>query len=193
MRELVAAKSANFLRQLRAGFSPDMPTNDALGASMAHESITRRGLFRLLKDPPLPRPERDLPGAVSKEVVRTFVTAGATACNRWADHMRRAGFNVATTEVPDLKPLRERLRVPPDLAACHSAQVGRYVVEGHVPASALRRLLSEKPDATGLAVAGMPAGAPGVECPDEDQYDVVLFGPVTRKVFMKFAGSRWIE
>lgn len=160
---------------------------------MAQDAITRRGLFRLLKDPPMPASARIPSGPVTKEVLYAYRYPDGLSCGRWADHMRRAGFIVKTKDVTDLKPLKERLRVPPDLAACHSAEIGGYVLEGHVPVEAVKRLLTEKPNATGLAVAGMPAGSPGVECPDEDQYDVVLFGPVTRKVFMKYAGARWIE
>jgi hypothetical protein len=160
---------------------------------MAKDAISRRGLFRLLKDPPLPSSGKSATGLVTPEPLHVYRAPEGLACGRWADHMRRAGFVVKTKEAEDLMALRERLRIPADLAACHSAEIAGYVIEGHVPAEAVRRLISEKPDAIGLAVAGMPAGAPGVECMDEDQYDVVLFGPDTRKVYMKYAGARWIE
>jgi hypothetical protein len=160
---------------------------------MAQDSISRRGLFRLLKDPPLPPAANARPGLVTTETLHIYRQHSGAACGRWSEHMRRAGFIIKTKVVEDLKLLRDRLRVPPDLAACHSAEVAGYAIEGHVPAEAVKRLLSEKPNVTGLAVAGMPAGSPGVECLEEDQYDVVLFGPVTRKVYMKFAGALWIE
>ena len=67
------------------------------------------------------------------------------------------------------------------------------MIEGHVPASAVKRLFAEKPKARGLAVAGMPAGAPGVECLDEDPYEVVIFGTNYREVYMKFIGTRVIS
>ena len=72
------------------------------------------------------------------------------------------------------------------LAACHTAEAGGYVLEGHAPAAAVHRLLSERPDATGLAVPGMPAGAPGMEGGSPDKYEVVLFGAKDR--FMRFIG-----
>ncbi|MEY4880303.1 MAG: hypothetical protein RJB62_1772 [Pseudomonadota bacterium] len=163
---------------------------------MANEKITRRGLFGLLKDPPQPPLPKALPGLVSREAVYVHRTPEGIACGAWSDHMRRAGFIVKTKEAADLKSVKERLRVPPDLAACHSAEIEGYAIEGHVPASAVIRLLREKPEASGLAVAGMPAGAPGVECLEEAEYAVMLFGPKImpdgRRVYMKFRGNRMI-
>jgi len=155
---------------------------------MSKDAISRRGLFQLLKDPPPPSSAKTLPAFVSKEVVQLYHAPDGAACARWSDHMRRAGFVVKTSNGVDLKSARERLGVPPDLGACHTAEVAGYAIEGHVPAIAVRRLLEEKPEAAGLAVAGMPAGAPGVECLDEDTYDVVLFGPSFRRVYMRFVG-----
>jgi len=159
---------------------------------MTGKGITRRGLFGLLKDPPsLPVPKA-LPGLVTREAIYIHRTPEGISCGKWSDHMRRAGFIVKTKKTKDLGAVKERLCVPRDLAACHTAELAGYVLEGHVPAVAVKRLLAEKPAATGLAVAGMPAGAPGVECLDEDPYEVVIFGPNLRSVYMKFIGSRAI-
>jgi hypothetical protein len=79
--------------------------------------------------------------------------------------------------------------VPADLAACHTAQVAEYLVEGHVPAVALIRLLDERPDARGLAVPGMPVGSPGMEGGTPQPYGVVLFGPTGRRTYMRFLGD----
>ena len=89
--------------------------------------------------------------------------------------------------------LKQRLGVPAELASCHTAEVGGYVVEGHVPAAAIRRLLAERPDATGLAVPGMPAGSPGMDFPgvDPEPYEVFLFGP-TIQPFGRFLGAQEI-
>lgn len=87
-------------------------------------------------------------------------------CSGWAEHLRQAGFTVEVRDVPDVNRVKARLGVPADLAACHTAEVSGYVIEGHVPASALRRFLGEKPEARGLAVAGMPVGSPGMEVPN---------------------------
>jgi len=159
---------------------------------MSEEGITRRRLFGLLKDPPSPPLPKALPGLVTQEAIYIHRTPDGISCGKWSDHMRRAGFIVKTKETNDLGAIKERLGVPPDLAACHTAELAGYVLEGHVPAIAVKRLLAEKPVAIGLAVAGMPAGAPGVECLYEDPYEVVMFGPNRRDVYMKFIGTRAI-
>ena len=82
--------------------------------------------------------------------------------------------------------------MPSKLAACHTGEVARYVIEGHVPASAIKRLLMEKPRAVGLAVPGMPVGSPGmdVEGMTPETYDVVLFGPEGQSTFARYRGAR---
>ncbi|NEU14405.1 DUF411 domain-containing protein [Methylobacterium sp. BTF04] len=112
-------------------------------------------------------------------------------CEKWVAHLRESGFTVFVTEGP-VNPLKARLGVPRDLASCHTAQVGGYVVEGHVPAGAIKRLLVEKPKGTGLAVPGMPAGSPGMEVDsmEPDTYDVVLFAPEARSVFTRYRGGK---
>ena len=111
-------------------------------------------------------------------------------CERWVAHLRESGFTVTVTDAP-VNPLKVRLGVPRDLASCHTAQVGGYVVEGHVPAGAIKRLLEERPIGTGLAVPGMPVGSPGMEVEgmDPDTYDVVLFGPGERRTFASYRGA----
>ena len=115
-------------------------------------------------------------------------------CSGWVEHLRQAGFAVEVRDVPDVNRVKARLGVPSDLAACHTAEVSGYVIEGHVPASALRRLLGEKPNAKGLAVAGMPVGSPGMEVPGTppDTYDVILFGP-NRRTYARFRGAEEIS
>ncbi|MGU3404990.1 DUF411 domain-containing protein [Methylobacterium brachiatum] len=111
-------------------------------------------------------------------------------CEKWVAHLRENGFTVTVTEGP-VNPLKVRLGVPRDLASCHTAQVGGYVIEGHVPAGAIKRLLVEKPKGTGLAVPGMPAGSPGMEVEgmEPDTYEVVLFGSEARSVFTRYRGG----
>jgi hypothetical protein len=111
-------------------------------------------------------------------------------CSGWVEHLRQAGFAVEVRDVPDVNRVKARLGVPSDLAACHTAEVSGYVIEGHVPAAALRRLLDEKPNAKGLAVAGMPVGSTGMEVPGTppDTYDVILFGP-SRRTYARFRGA----
>ena len=110
-------------------------------------------------------------------------------CGAWVEHMRSAGFSVAVRQGP-VTPLKAKLGVPRDLASCHTAQVGGYVVEGHVPAVAVRQLLEQKPDAMGLSVPGMPTGSPGMEVEgvEPDRYEVVLFGAGWRRPFGSYRG-----
>ena len=113
-------------------------------------------------------------------------------CTAWADHVRQAGFPVEVIEAPAMSRVKARLGVPQALASCHTAEVGGYVVEGHVPAPAIKRLLAEKPSARGLAVPGMPVGSPGMEVEGAapDIYDVVLFGPAGQRSFARYRGDR---
>lgn len=110
-------------------------------------------------------------------------------CMGWVRHLKDAGFAVTIKETAGLRAVRKRLGVPSDLAACHTAEIAGYVVEGHVPAVALRQLLEKRPAAVGLAVPGMPAGSPGMEGGTPAKYDVVLFGASGRQSFMQFVGS----
>ena len=113
-------------------------------------------------------------------------------CAGWVRHLKEAGFAVTVEETADLQVVRKRLGVPADLAACHTAEIAGYVIEGHVPASAVRRLLKELPNATGVAVPGMPAGSPGMEGGAQQRYDAILFGATGRRPFMQFVGAEII-
>lgn len=109
--------------------------------------------------------------------VTVYKTPTCGCCVLWVDHMTEAGFEVETVDVASLEDVKARLGVPNTLASCHTAIVGDYVVEGHVPAEDVERLLAEQPDAAGLAVPGMPIGSPGMEVEGRpaDSYDVFLF------------------
>ncbi len=111
-------------------------------------------------------------------------------CGAWVDHVRTAGFTVEVIESPEVNRLKARLGVPQALASCHTAEIGGFVIEGHVPADAIKRLLAEKPRARGLAVPGMPVGSPGMEVAgvESDTYDVVQFGPEGKKTFARYRG-----
>ena len=111
-------------------------------------------------------------------------------CNGWAEHLRKAGFPVAIVETRDLQAVKTRLKVPSDLASCHTAEIGGYVVEGHVPADAIKRLLRDAPTATGLAVPGMPIGSPGMEGGQPEIYEVFLFGANGRSSFGHYREDR---
>lgn len=97
-------------------------------------------------------------------------------CGKWAEHMRANGFVVKEVKTSAMGAIKRDAGVPQALGSCHTAKVGGYVIEGHVPAADVKRLLAEKPKVAGLAAPGMPMGSPGMEGPyPADRYDVVSF------------------
>ena len=128
------------------------------------------------------------------EPAHISVTKGPNCecCEGWAKHLRASGFSVSVVESTELSAIKTKLGVPADLQTCHTAEVGNYVLEGHVPAAAVRYLLHEKPEnVTGLAVPGMPIGSPGMEVPGTapEEYTVFLFGPTGRRGWARFRGT----
>ena len=112
-------------------------------------------------------------------VVTVWKTPTCGCCKDWVVHLRKEGFTVVSNDVPDTAPIRQKLGLPAKYGSCHTAQVGGYVLEGHVHAREVKRLLREKPVAVGLAVPGMPVGSPGMEMKGEmlgvrDAFEVVL-------------------
>lgn len=127
------------------------------------------------------------PGQTSSDV-RVFRTATCGCCLGWAEHMEQSGFSVEVIEVDDLNAEKARLGVPAGIQACHTAEVDGYVVEGHVPASDVQRLLRERPQIRGLAVPGMPEGSPGMEGPNPEPFAVLAFDAQGRvEVFQRHA------
>jgi hypothetical protein len=128
--------------------------------------------------------------AAEEPVITVHKDPTCGCCSGWVQHLQKAGFVAKVVETRDIDAVKTRLGVPNDLAACHTAEISGYVVEGHVPATALRRFLAEKPQAAGLAVPGMPIGSPGMEAGQPERYDVVLFGPDIRRTYMSFVGDQ---
>lgn len=95
-------------------------------------------------------------------------------CKKWVEHLERGGFTVKAHDVVDVAAMRRELGMPERLGACHTAKVGGYLVEGHVPAADIRKLLKDKPAALGIAVPGMPSGSPGMESAKPVPYDTLL-------------------
>ena len=153
-----------------------------------HMMLSRRRLLTLLGVAPLgvglPATAETLP----EVVVHRDPSCGC--CGAWAEHLRRAGFPVKIVETGDINAIKQRLGVPADLISCHTAEVGGYAVEGHVPEGAIRRLLAERPQAAGLAVPGMPIGSPGMEGGAPETYEVILFGQQGRRVLARYLGDR---
>ncbi|ODA67515.1 hypothetical protein A7A08_01548 [Methyloligella halotolerans] len=117
-----------------------------------------------------------LPAAAAEQTVELWKSPSCDCCAKWADHMKAEGFAVSPhpVDTDTLAKIKHQSGVPSKLASCHTGKIGGYVIEGHVPASDVKRLLEEKPEAVGLTVPGMPIGSPGMEGPDPESYDVLL-------------------
>ena len=128
--------------------------------------------------------------ANTEPVIKVLKTPTCGCCTAWVDHVRQAGFAVEAQDVDQdaLYAFKDRLQIAPELAGCHTAVVGDYFIEGHVPAADVERLLAERPDwVEGLAVAGMPLGSPGMEMGGRTQpYQVIAFGEAGRSVFNSY-------
>jgi hypothetical protein len=96
-------------------------------------------------------------------------------CSKWVEHVRADGFDVKVVNVDDIMAVKAKAGIPQKMASCHTTMVGGYVIEGHVPASDIKKLLAQKPKAKGIAVPGMPIGSPGMEHGDRRQpYQTLL-------------------
>jgi hypothetical protein len=115
--------------------------------------------------------------AQSAPTVAVVKDPGCGCCTKWVAHLKRAGFAATVTESAAIDALKDSKGVPRAARSCHTGTVGGYVIEGHVPAVDIKRLLNERPDVVGLAVPGMPSGSPGMEAPDGRvaPYDVIAF------------------
>lgn len=107
--------------------------------------------------------------------VTVFKNPTCGCCAKWVDHLEENGFDVETIDTNDGATIKSRYGVPDDLSSCHTALVNGYVVEGHVPAEEIMRMLSEEAEVAGLAVPGMPMGSPGMEGNRVDSYDIIAF------------------
>jgi hypothetical protein len=110
-------------------------------------------------------------------VLEVFKTPTCGCCGLWVEHLRAEGFTVRVTDLPDLSSIKTTSKIPAHLQSCHTGKIGDYVIEGHVPAGDIRKLLDERPAVAGIAVPGMPIGSPGMEVAGvpSQRYDVVAF------------------
>ena len=116
-----------------------------------------------------------LPALAAAPAILVFKNPSCGCCGAWVEHLQAAAFSVSVKEVEDTTPVRRKLGLPDKYGSCHTATVGGCVLEGHVPAADVKRLLASKSVAVGLAVPGMPVGSPGMEVGDRfDPYDVLL-------------------
>ncbi|WP_425592708.1 DUF411 domain-containing protein [Azonexus hydrophilus] len=141
-------------------------------------ATTERQLRRRLLQAALLLPFAALAAPAQKQRIDVWKSPYCGCCKDWITHLENEGFAVIAHEVDDLDAARKRLGMPARYASCHTARVGGYLLEGHVPAREILRLLAEKPKAIGLAVPGMPVGSPGMDGPAyggrRDPYDVLL-------------------
>ena len=120
-------------------------------------------------------------------VLKVYMSPSCGCCVAWVSHMRRAGFRVVVANIADLRPIKKKFGVVPELRSCHTAAIDGYVIEGHVPAREVMRLLVDHPNAIGLAVPGMPIGSPGMEQGGRrDPFQVILFSSTHRSVFAEY-------
>jgi hypothetical protein len=148
--------------------------------------MTHRSFLRILLA--IPVAASLAPGAAPQ--VNVFKTRTCGCCGKWVEHMKANGFDVNVQEVPSTAEYRQKYGVPQNLQSCHTATVNGYVLEGHVPAREVQRLLKTRPKAKGLAVPGMPAGSPGMEGSRSDAYSVILFDEAGRTSdYQKYPGN----
>ena len=130
--------------------------------------------------------------AVKPAMLAVYKTPTCGCCAKWVEHMKQNGFTVHVTDLTDLSSIKAKHGVPSKLQSCHTAVINGYVVEGHVPASDVKRMLKELPAVAGIAVPGMPSGSPGMEAPPNivpPPYDVVSFDKKGgTRVFAKHGG-----
>ena len=127
--------------------------------------------------------------------VVSYRSASCGCCKKWINHLRDNGLEVVDNIVEDVSAIKIQYQIPNNLRSCHSAQIGKYTIEGHVPIESINKLLEEKPLISGLAVPGMPHGSPGMEIHsheshshDYESYEVVAFSESGKtKIFDKIS------
>ncbi len=116
-----------------------------------------------------------LSGAANAAAITVYKSPWCGCCASWAERLEAEGHTLTINDVEDLGQIKKLAGVPEELQACHTASAEGYIIEGHVPAKELARLLAERPEARGLAVPGMPGGSLGMEGGEPEPYDVLLF------------------
>jgi hypothetical protein len=117
-----------------------------------------------------------MPARRARPPMTVYKSPTCGCCEKWVEYVEKAGFKVTVKHLPDsgMSAIKKDLGVPAALASCHTAVIGAYLIEGHVPADLIDRILAEKPAGRGLTIPGMPASAPGMDLPGT-RYDVLLF------------------
>ena len=123
--------------------------------------------------------------AIAPVEVVVYKSPTCGCCSKWVDHMTASGFKVIAHDTSNMQAVKTRLGVPDAMASCHTSVVNGYIIEGHVPAADIQRLLRDKPKVAGLAVPGMVTGSPGMEGSRSDPYNVIAFGDGKTSVFAR--------
>jgi len=126
-----------------------------------------------------------LPALAAEREVTIWKSPTCGCCEGWAEHMRQSGYKVKSLDVEDIDQIKRAHGIPAPMQSCHTARVDGYLVEGHVPAEAVDRLLKDKPKVRGIASPGMPMGSPGMGGPKEENV-VHTFGPEGSRVFGRY-------
>ena|SRR6478736_1451627 len=139
---------------------------------MTFRSLPRVVICLLVATASLSASQRPASAAVEGTV---YLTPTCGCCGKWVDHMNAAGFKLKREVTTDMQTVAAHRKVPESLHSCHTAVIGPYIIEGHVPADLIRKLLKEQPKIAGLAAPGMPAGSPGMDVPNSPPYTIVAF------------------
>lgn len=123
-------------------------------------------------------------------VIEVFKSASCGCCEAWTTHLKEHGFTVKVNNVANPSDYRQKFGIPTALGSCHSAKVAGYAIEGHVPASEIKRLVASGAKARGLAVPAMPLGSPGMEAARSEPYDVFLIAPDGRATVYKHYSAK---
>ena len=130
------------------------------------------------------------PALAASPLVTVYKDPNCGCCNAWIAHLRDHGFTVTAQNRVDMAAVKDRFALPVQMRSCHTATIDGYVIEGHVPAADIQRLLATKPNALGLAVPGMPVGSPGMEMGGRrDSYRTWLIAPERVQVFARHPSS----
>lgn len=158
-------------------------TSFALAASLATAACTKEGnagnasqaTVASAEEPSASSASLRSEASASLVPIKVYKDASCDCCTEWVKHLEQNGFKVETMDMPDLSAVKQKYGVKPEIEACHTAVVGGYAVEGHVPADLILKMLKEKPAIAGLAVPGMPMGSPGMDGGTKERYDVLTF------------------
>lgn len=126
--------------------------------------------------------------AMANDLITVYKPLNCDCCEKWITHIKDNGFEVKVIEARELKSIKQRYGISPQLASCHTGVVNNYAIEGHIPAIDIKRLLKTKPDIIGLTIPGMPQSAPGMDIPGHPYKVVSIAKDGTTKTWSRYPG-----